>query len=505
MDAVFFRALCQEMPEQIRGLRIEKVFAPAPHLWTISVGRAGFLVLHTGRPVPFLMLTSHKPENPPRPGGQAMGLRARVRERRILDLRLHWPKRQVALELSPGPGRWLVLGLDQAPALVEELAPDFGCAPSWPDVHTIVRQEHIWQEFPHITPPVRRILARLDPARATAWLKRLQSDDLREFYVVRDHKGQLQARLWPEGTESRAVASALEAAEQAYGPLVARLTQRHEDKDQSAKERKRLDRTIARLESDRAGLEAMIAGGAEGRWLCAALHGLDKHARQAAVQVSTDDGELVELKLRPEWTVLENMQHRFARAAKGQRGLPVVEARMDALRQQRAALDAGPMQPFQKEGGSPPAITAARPVAPLALPARFQHIKVSIFCSTDGFMVLKGRSAEANRQLVQAARPFDYWLHAKDVAGAHVLILRDHATHHVPEATMLEAACLAALSSHLRQADRGDVLLCLAKDVRSIKGAAAGQVRVDSIERVLRPQIDPGLEERLRIPVPQKT
>lgn len=348
-----------------------------------------------------------------------------------------------------------------------------------------------------MTPPVRHFLAGLNATEATLWLERLKGGNFQKFYIVRDHRGQPQARLWPEGGALQAVPTAVEAAARAYGPYVAQLTQRHEDQDHSAQERTRLDRIIARVEGDRAALQAMIAGGAEGRLLCTALHGLDKNARRASVQVSTDDGELVELKLRPEWTVLENMQQRFARAAKGQRGLPVVEARMHALRQQRAAIDTGLAQPIPHERAVSAHVPSVRPGA--HLPGRFQHIKVSLFCSSNGFLLLKGRSAEANRQLVQAARPFDYWLHAKDVAGAHVLILRDHPTHDVPETTLLEAACLAALSSHLRQADRGDVVLCLAKDVRNMKGAAVGQVRVESIVQVLRPRIDPGVEERLRV------
>ena len=58
---------------------------------------------------------------------------------------------------------------------------------------------------------------------------------------------------------------------------------------------------------------------------------------------------------------------------------------------------------------------------------------------------------------------------------------------------------MAALASHLKMADRGDVLLCLVQDVRAIKGAGLGQVAVDKVLRVVRPRIEAGLDERLRL------
>ena len=60
-------------------------------------------------------------------------------------------------------------------------------------------------------------------------------------------------------------------------------------------------------------------------------------------------------------------------------------------------------------------------------------------------------------------------------------------------------ARLAALASHLKMSDRGDVLLCLVQDVRKMKGAALGMVLVDKVLRIVRPNIDPALEDRLRV------
>ena len=80
-----------------------------------------------------------------------------------------------------------------------------------------------------------------------------------------------------------------------------------------------------------------------------------------------------------------------------------------------------------------------------------------------------------------------------------MVVRRDFPAQEVPERTIQEAAALAALASHLKMSDRGDVLLCLVRDVRTIKGADLGMVGVDKVLRTVRPTIDPSLEDRLRL------
>ena len=101
--------------------------------------------------------------------------------------------------------------------------------------------------------------------------------------------------------------------------------------------------------------------------------------------------------------------------------------------------------------------------------------------------------------LTRAASPFDYWLHAQNGPGAHVIVKRDFPAQEVPESTIDEAAALAALASHLKMAGSGDVLLCLVKDVRTIKGAAMGLADVRKVLRTVRAVIEPGLEQKLEI------
>lgn len=494
MDAIFFRALAQEVREQVFGLRLGKVFAPALGLWTFDLGRPGFLVLCTIKSDPFVFLTRHKPANPSNPAGPAMWLRKRIRERRITDVRMDWPRRRMAFALSsPGEGHWLVLDLQCPPALVEELPREFDAEVCWPELESIVADTELWRRYPQVTPPLRRVLRHLPLETARELLRRIVKGE-GGAYAVRDHQGHAHARAWPEGDTPRRCATALEAAQLVYEPRASALVVRRDGIEAGGLARRRkAERVLSRLEEDRQRLEGMRARGREAGWLRANLHLVEKGARLAHVEVYDEEGRKRSLALRPELTVLENMEYLFARAAKARRGLPVVAARMESMRRALTGGNAPPDCEDKAAGREPVGME------PLRLPSRYRGIKVGVFVSSDGFVMLRGRSAQANHQLLtRAASPFDYWLHAQDGPGAHVIIRRDSPRREVPERTIEEGACLAALSSHLRLSDRGDVLLCLVRDVRAIKGAALGMVMVDKVFRMIRPMIDPALERKLR-------
>ena len=494
MDASVFRFVARELAPRIRGMRIEKVFAPLPDTWTFSLGRVGHLVLCTAKPAPFLRLSAHKPDNPDNPSGQAMWLRKRLRDRRVLDLIADWPRRRLALELSPGEGRYLVLDLSEAPGLTDALPPGFGEEPVWPGLERILNDDGLWREHPHLTPPLRHHLRSLPADAALSLLQQLETGDIHAFYHGQDHRGRPQVGLWPlEG--GGLCDSALEAAEQAFGQALAEKARRHTGVDDAASRNlRRIERALAHVEEDRARLREMVGKRRLGLLLQAGLHGLDKNVRLGAVTVADEEGGSLELALDPGLTVRENMARFFDRAAKGERGLSIVDARAKDLARELEAAREGRVRPVP-DAGAGRRTTAASP-----LPAKYRALKVQVYRSSDGFLIVRGRNAQANHQLLtKAASPFDYWLHAAGGPGAHVIVKRDFPAQDVPETTILEAAGLAALASHLKMADRGDVLLCLVRDVRPIKGAALGMVGVDKVLRTVRPAIEPALEERLRL------
>lgn len=495
MDACAVCLVARELAPRIVGARIEKVFAPLPGTWTFSLGRAGHLVLHTGKTQPFLCLLPHKPENPSHPSGRAMWLRKRLRDRRIFGLVSDWPRRRLALELSVGEGRFLLLDLAADPELMDVLPPGFGDEPVWPDLARIVGEEGLWREYPQLTPPLRRRLAALLPDEAESLLRDIRSSRIQTVYHGPDHRGRPQIWLWPvPGGEAHA--TALDAAQAAYAPVLARMARDHRGGATAvaAAAVRRIERALARLEDDAVRLLDMAGKREAALRIQAHLHSLDKTARLDRVHVPDADGGTVDVPLDPGLTVRENMERLFARAAKGQRGLGIVQARLLALGRELEEAKRGMVPAASLRAAVRPGTRTAKPSG------KYGRIKVAAFRSSDGFLILRGRSAEANHQLLtRVASPFDFWLHAKDGPGAHVIVRRDFAAQEVPEGTILEAAALAALASHLKMAHRGDVLVCLVRDVRTVKGAPLGLVDVDRVLRTVRPALDPALEERLRL------
>lgn len=102
------------------------------------------------------------------------------------------------------------------------------------------------------------------------------------------------------------------------------------------------------------------------------------------------------------------------------------------------------------------------------------------FVSTDGYRILVGRSSKENDHLSRKlARPHDMWLHAKGLAGAHVVVRMKNDDEPCPTTTLEEAAQLAAHYSKGRYAAKVEVLVTRAGKVKKPSGMAPGQVLVD--------------------------
>jgi hypothetical protein len=205
--------------------------------------------------------------------------------------------------------------------------------------------------------------------------------------------------------------------------------------------------------------------------------------------------------LDPRLSPAENMARLFRLAAKGRRGLEHCERR-------RAQLLAGVgpelLPAREAKAGNAPDKAKTAPALPFVLPKRYQGLAVSMFRTSDGFMVLRGKSSQANHDMLsKAASPHDYWLHAAGGPSAHVILRRDYPDQPVPERSLIEAATLCALKSYRKDDAKAEVLLARVKDVRKVKGAAIGSVAVDEVERTLLVALDPELEQRLAAAPPQ--
>lgn len=97
----------------------------------------------------------------------------------------------------------------------------------------------------------------------------------------------------------------------------------------------------------------------------------------------------------------------------------------------------------------------------------------------DGFAVWVGKSAKDNDEMLRNfIHKDDLWLHARQVAGSHVVI-RKKGNQIIPDPVLERAASLAAYYSKFKTESLAPIIYTEAKYVRKVKGGAPGSVMVD--------------------------
>ena len=114
-----------------------------------------------------------------------------------------------------------------------------------------------------------------------------------------------------------------------------------------------------------------------------------------------------------------------------------------------------------------------------------------------GWQLLVGRHARANDWLVRRkGRADDFWLHAKDYPGAHVLVPNPGRVDALPDAVVTAAAGLAAHFSSGRQAGAVALYFTQVRHLRRGPGMRPGQVLVDRFREVTgKPRIGAALAD----------
>ncbi len=510
MDSHFFRCLTRELAPLLRGRRIQKVFGPGPNVLTFDLGNAEggrYLLLRHGNKNPLLFLSDEKPPNPATPEADIMWLRKRLVGRRLLEPSLDWPTRRMAWSLSGTEGGHLLLCLRTGSKLIDVLDPDFGQEPPCLDWRDIVQDDDIWRSHPYISPVLRRTLAAL-PAQAAEELHLAlhRGDCLKYWIYLREHEGQSEAEALPwrlpeslrDGLEERSFTSAVEAGGLAGQVAVFSQLSLAEDAEQRAARKaavKRLKRGLAKVEQELQRMEELRLLRNKALAIQAHLYALDAKQKRHQLTLPLLDGEEIRIDLDPARGIQENMERFFRLAAKGERGIPLLSARHGLLQQELDGLRQGKTAPPPRQGKTP-----QRPPLPAPKNKNARGLAVQRFRTSDGFLLLRGRNKEANHKLLSlAASPYDIWFHAQGGPGAHLVLKRDHPKQEPPRQSLLEAAVLAGLKGWQAMDGKAAVICALVKDVRKIKGAELGRVAVDKVMESFLVELDPHLEEALRV------
>ena len=119
------------------------------------------------------------------------------------------------------------------------------------------------------------------------------------------------------------------------------------------------------------------------------------------------------------------------------------------------------------------------------------------YVSSDGYDIFVGKSNLQNDELtLRMAEPTDIWMHTKDIPGSHVII-RTNGQSELPEATMEEAANLAAFYSKAKNSSMVPVDYTQRKNIKKPNGAKPGMVLYEVYTTVyVTPRA--GLEEQLK-------
>ena len=211
-----------------------------------------------------------------------------------------------------------------------------------------------------------------------------------------------------------------------------------------------------------------------------------------------EDGASVTIPVDPAKSPVENAEHYYDRARSTRRSREEAEARLD--------------ETLGRAGRAEALLEALRAVDTLDGIKQFraeQEDELAPFVDRDdadmdtfpyrrfdlggGFEVWVGKNARQNHELTfHASQPYDFWLHARGVPGAHTVLHRPNRDAEPGQHRRYVAAAIAAHYSKATGSDVAPVMVTQRKYVTSPKGADPGVVRVER-EDVL--MVEPGLPD----------
>lgn len=599
MDAHLFRRYCEDLLPALIGCRIEKIYQTAEGVITFSLYGLGklrqkffpdfpnvfssqkyYLTYKEGREGTFFV--SHgRVSQSAEPPAFVMRLRKYLAGRHIKSAAADWIQRKIFLEVQDV---WLsidirsglelhfscpqgalrspegeYLDFEESYSLKPALS-DRDFSRYWADFEKIcdAGNKEVWQEYPTLTPLLRKTLPYLCGEEQAALYADLQYGGGDVFvytqnsrsvkfnqsvennplsFARNDDKYLLSAwKLPPEllrqmgySAEAKELVfeNAVEASLYAGDMVLAKFQKqtKAESIKQLQNQLKKLAKLEIKLEEEEKRLTRLADMKNLALLLQANLYRFKPDERAEWADVCNFDGDSIRIELDKAKTVRENMENYFHAGARGARGLEHLVLRRQELERDRQNIlnrmweeDAGaaikePKQPKERKEeidyGLLGKIRNVNNKAKFSQTVQSKKTKekiqakypkeVQVFRSSDGFMILRGRDTKGNGLVLKMASPYDIWVHIAEGASAHVIVKRDHAKQEIPPQTMQEAGALALLKSHAKTQETGLVQYSYAKYIRPMKNAAQGLVHVDKSEGTLSIKIDPSYEESLKI------
>jgi predicted ribosome quality control (RQC) complex YloA/Tae2 family protein len=262
---------------------------------------------------------------------------------------------------------------------------------------------------------------------------------------------------------------------------------------------RRIDERIERLSAEsRDAAEQSRTMRRQADLLFAQLHRIERGA--ASAQLDDFEGGTVDVALDRSLSAKDNATRLHEQAKRREHAaerVPALIARASDERARLASLQqrlmdgsaaTGEIEKWSREALRP--ATPGKDEGP-SLPYR-------TYRTTGGLEVRAGRNSRANDALTfHHSSPDDIWLHARDYAGAHVVLRWRDRDANPPARDIEEAAIIAAVNSRGRTSGLVPVDWSRRKYVRKRRKAPAGQVVVERAKTVF-VNPDGALEKKLR-------
>ncbi len=319
-----------------------------------------------------------------------------------------------------------------------------------------------------------------------------QLNQPRYYLTLLDHKPTLS--LLPLGEIRREFDEPIEAANRFYISFNGLNTFEHEKADLLRVLDKRMKRAQTLIEVNLQRLIDRDTGASHeeiGHILMANLYDIpDVPGQRSPDVVVLDDfyrDQPIRIKLKTDLSPQKNAENYYRKAKNEkieaehlQNQITAREAELTRIAQHRAAIEAvQTLKEFRKYVKLHNLLADGASAVASGPAALFKEVVV------ENYRILIGRNAKNNDLLTQKyAHKEDLWLHARDVAGSHVVVKRQ-AGRTVPRSVIERAAELAAWYSKRRTDSLCPVIVTPKKFVRKPKGLAEGQVVVDKEDVVM--------------------
>jgi len=259
--------------------------------------------------------------------------------------------------------------------------------------------------------------------------------------------------------------------------------------------RKKAERKLKNLQGDKSRAEAELDFGRLGEMLVSNMKAIKKGAREASVLDYTKvPPETVSVPLDEKLGPKENVEKYFKRARKAKVALGLLKGRIPEVEEDIAYIDsltyeleaANTIEDLVEIETELFAEGYLKKPPPVKEAGKAGAEPIRRFTSSEGFEMLCGKSGLGNDLIVRKyARDGDVWFHASGVPGSHVLVKSAGRVKGLTDATIREAAQIAAWYSKNQGATKAEVVYTDAKNVKKPKGAKPGSVTISDHKTIV--------------------